>query len=212
MFSEENKSRVQKKLETLEPIRRVKVQENPRCAAVLIVMCYVDGTPGLLYMERSNQLRQHRGEICFPGGMAESSDTDIIHTALRETREEIGLHIERDQVWGVMQNIPSREYLFHFVQQDGAILVTPVVAFAGNVDLTKLILDKKEVESVFVQSLSSLCDPHNARYTQFRSGNGYTIPVFLGAHRIWGLSAIITHMFLHILAPGLYTFRLRHRT
>ena len=44
----------------------------------------------------------------FPGGMSESGDADIIETALRETKEELGLIVDRGQVWGTMQAVPSR--------------------------------------------------------------------------------------------------------
>ncbi|MBV8196064.1 MAG: NUDIX domain-containing protein, partial [Candidatus Dormibacteraeota bacterium] len=44
----------------------------------------------LLFMLRSSDLRQHAGQIAFPGGSVEESDRDVVDTALREAREEMG--------------------------------------------------------------------------------------------------------------------------
>jgi len=75
-----------------------------------------------------------------------------------------------------------------------------------------------QVESVFTCTVGSLCDPVNLRQTQFRSKmkttpKGYTMPAYqAGEFRIWGLTAIILHQVLGAIAPGLYKFRLRHRS
>ena len=47
--------------------------------------------PGLILTKRSTALRKHAGQIAFPGGRVETSDRDPVHTALRESEEEIGL-------------------------------------------------------------------------------------------------------------------------
>ncbi|XP_016354604.1 peroxisomal coenzyme A diphosphatase NUDT7-like [Sinocyclocheilus anshuiensis] len=67
-------------------------------ASVLIPLLLRDGQLRLLLSVRSIHLKQHAGEVCFPGGKAESGDRDQVHTALRETEEEIGLPPDRVQV------------------------------------------------------------------------------------------------------------------
>ena len=63
---------------------------------------------------------------------------------------------------------------------------------------------------IFSVTIESLCKAENLKYTRFRSPKtgSYTLPVFLGGrYRIWGLTAIMLHLTLSYVAPGLYTFR-----
>ena len=59
-------------------------------AAVLIALTDEEN-PEVIYTLRSNKVSSHQGEVSFPGGMQEESDTSLIITALRESEEEIGL-------------------------------------------------------------------------------------------------------------------------
>lgn len=96
--------------------------------------------------------------------------------------------------------------------QGGGKIVYPVVAQTGEVDVASLNINHDEVQEAFCVSLRDLCENNNIRCTQFREGSGYTLPVYLaGSHRIWGLTAVIVHQLLTIIAPGLYTFRVRHK-
>ncbi|XP_033763565.1 nucleoside diphosphate-linked moiety X motif 8-like isoform X2 [Pecten maximus] len=201
IFSEENRCRVQGKLTSLKPVKRVvPYREDRKDAAVLIPLCYVNNEPSLLFMVRSWKVPVHKGEVCFPGGMKDDVDLDLSQTALRETFEEIGLSSETVNIWGNMPKIPSK---------DGKIEVTPYLGFCGNMDISRLVLDDSEVDAVFTRTITSLCDPVNVRSTQFT--NGYTLPVFLGGEsRIWGMTAILLHQMLTVLAPGMYNFKLRH--
>ena len=65
IFDEENKTRLQKKLDKIQPVRKTRMKSDPRHAAVLIPMCKVKGQPALLYMKRSNHMKQHRGEVWY---------------------------------------------------------------------------------------------------------------------------------------------------
>ena len=64
-----------------------------------------------------------------------------------------------------------------------------------------------QVDTVFVQSIRSLCTAKNGHYTRFRGTLMpiYTLPVFIGGHsRIWGLSGVITDLVLKLLVPEIY--------
>ena len=65
-------------------------------ASVLIPI--VDRPKGLtvLFTQRSQKLKNHPGQISFPGGRAEKDDKDVVATALRESQEEIGLQVGAD--------------------------------------------------------------------------------------------------------------------
>ncbi|NXJ84363.1 NUDT8 protein, partial [Trogon melanurus] len=133
----------------------------------------------------------------FPGGRRDPSDRDAVATALRETREELGLRLEEERVWGQLRTLPDRQ----------GLIVAPVVANLGPLEDLTLTPNPDEVEEVFTLPLAHLLREENQGYTRFRTaaGYGYTLPVFLnGPHRVWGLTAIITELTLELLAPGRY--------
>lgn len=204
VLSEANRNRCVSYMEKMRKPKKLKWETN-RFASVLIPLCHVEGELAVLFTVRSVQLSKHRGEVSFPGGMADPNDKDIIDTALRETEEEIGISRSCIDVWGVMPSIPSRAR---------NTAVKGVLAYIGEVDSSSFTISENEVESVFAVTLKNLCDPENARQCQFRSKDikgGYTIPVFLGSEpRVWGLTAIILHIALSSLLPGLYKNKLVH--
>jgi len=112
-------------------------------SAVLIPIVFLEGKYHLLFEKRSANIRQG-GEICFPGGRIEDSDDDALHTALRETYEEIGLSEDKINVIGKL------DILFG----PRGVLVEPIVAKVEIENLNILNLDKSEVEKVFFVPLS----------------------------------------------------------
>ncbi|XP_076472414.1 mitochondrial coenzyme A diphosphatase NUDT8-like [Babylonia areolata] len=209
LFSDTNRQRVIDHLDTVKPARSSEmmgVKTAGKTSAVLVPLCMVDGEPSVLFTLRSSSLRSHRGEVSFPGGIQDETDQHHVHTALRETFEEIGLNPRYFDVWGTMIPTPS--------SKKGGYMAYPVLArYTKNLDLNRLTINRDEVEDVFTCSVRELCEGGKVRVgsTQFRSGPGYTLPVYLGTpHRIWGLTAIILHQVLTLLAPGLYTYTIRH--
>lgn len=171
-------------------------KENTNTAAVLVPLCINNGKLGLLYTLRSNKVSMNRGQVSFPGGMKDKKDSTLEDTALRETEEELNITKNNIQIWG-SGNLIKRKH----------ISVMPVLGFIGNVEPNSLKINKNEVEEAFVQPLEKLCDPNLCRYTQFRSN--YTLPTYLGgSHKIWGLTAVITHVVMQALAPEAYKFKL----
>ena len=71
-------------------------------AGVLAPLFFKDGVPHLLFTQRTFTLKDHRGQISFPGGVRHESDPDLKATALRETWEEIGLDPEVVEVLGAL--------------------------------------------------------------------------------------------------------------
>ena len=63
--------------------------------------------PALLLIERSSQLRQHAGQIAFPGGKPEPDDRDLLDTALREAWEEVGLPRDEVRILGRLSPVPT---------------------------------------------------------------------------------------------------------
>lgn len=175
--------------------------KSSKASSVLLPLCHVSNELCFLYTVRSSQLRNHKGEVSFPGGKMDPIDEgDPVKTALREMHEEIGVPPSDVDVWGV---VPP--------QFD----ITGVLGYIGSVCLTELRLNPYEVSSVFAVPLMRLCDSRNFRHTQFRSLGGYSLPVFVvgcGAPNIWGFTAIITHFTLQSLLPGLYSNTIEYVT
>ncbi|KAG6450647.1 hypothetical protein O3G_MSEX006689 [Manduca sexta] len=172
-------------------------KQNPKLeatAAVLVPLCRVEGVPSLLYTVRSSTLRTNSGQVSFPGGKTDKNET-AIETAIRETREEIGLSPQKIEVWGEGSPVPGRNF---------KIMITPVVASIQELKPQDLKVNTNEVSEVFTVPIETLCDSKNQYYTQFK--NGYILPVFVAEeYKIWGVTAYITHLFLSgILSKDVY--------
>src|SRR5512136_2180308 len=74
-------------------------------AAVLVPLFQKDGDCHLLFTKRSEEVKYHKGEISFPGGVVDEEDRELINTALREAHEEIGLKESDVQIIGVLDDI-----------------------------------------------------------------------------------------------------------
>lgn len=71
-------------------------------AGVLVPLFRVGEEPHLLFTQRTFTVRDHQGQISFPGGVRDPRDPDLLATALRETEEEIGLKADQVQVLGAL--------------------------------------------------------------------------------------------------------------
>lgn len=128
----------------------VLVPEDPRPAAVLVPIVEADSGPALLLTQRAGHLRQHAGQVSFPGGRIEASDLSPMGAALREAREEIGLDESLVEPLG---------YLADHVVRTG-YRITPVVArVRGGYRLQP---DAAEVAEVFELPLA-LCGSSSFR-------------------------------------------------
>jgi len=151
----------------------------PAPASVLVPL--VDRAQGLqvLLTRRTEHLRDHAGQISFPGGRAETHDADAAATALREAREEIGLAHERVDVIG---RLPEYATVTHY-------LVTPVVAIVA--PPFELALERGEVAEAFEVPLAFLMDPanHHRHLFRFEGGERQFLSMPWGERFIWGATA-----------------------
>jgi 8-oxo-dGTP pyrophosphatase MutT (NUDIX family) len=153
--------------------------ENMRAAAVLVGIVDRPEAPTLLMTVRSQHLRQHAGQISFPGGRLESFDADIAAAALRETHEEIGIDVSFIQPIG---------FLTDTVVQTG-FRITPVVAMIRPGFTLKP--DSTEVADVFELPLSLALAIESYRAQQ-RMVRDFQVDVWelpFGDYHIWGATA-----------------------
>lgn len=145
--------------------------------------------PTVLLTKRTEQLHDHAGQVSFPGGGREPQDQDPVATALRETREEIGLDPTQIEVAGFL-----RGYL-----TITGYAVTPVVGLVKpGFDLT---VDPLEVAEVFEVPLAFLADPKH-REIQTRELGGEQVGFYLFRYQeqtIWGATAAMLVNFLDAL-------------
>ncbi|MEP6608875.1 MAG: CoA pyrophosphatase [Burkholderiaceae bacterium] len=121
----------------------------PRVASVLIPLITHANQIGVLLTQRTAHLSDHAGQISFPGGRVEKGDVDAIATALRETKEEIGILPAQVDVIGTLP-----EYM-----TATGYNVTPVVGLIE--PPFTAVLDPFEVSEVFEVPLAFLMDPAN---------------------------------------------------
>ncbi|MDP6917322.1 MAG: CoA pyrophosphatase [SAR86 cluster bacterium] len=155
-------------------------------AAVLIALTDEEN-PEVIYTLRSNKVSSHQGEVSFPGGMREESDTSLIMTALRESEEEIGLPQNCVKILGSLDTMVSR---FN-------ISVTPFVGIIpGDVELNT---SSEEIEACFKVPLSFLLKDKRYRNDEVnRNGETFYMPAYkYSSYVIWGLTAMITVNFLN---------------
>ncbi len=150
-----------------------------RRAAVLVPV--VDRHEGatVLLTRRSAQLRDHSGQIAFPGGKIDPSDTDAVATALREAEEEIGLSRRFVRPLG---------YLDPYLSSTGFRILPVLGMVTPGFDLA---IDPAEVDIAFEVPLGFLMDPenHQRHSREWQGMTRHYLAMPFGEHYIWGVTA-----------------------
>lgn len=148
-------------------------------AAVMVPLVERPAGLSVLLTQRASHLKNHPGQISFPGGRMESQDAGPWEAAVRETREEIGLEPGFVSLAG---------YLHDHAVLTG-YLITPAVAFVR--PGFTLQLDRTEVDDVFEVPLEFVLDPahHVPRKRTFGGHEFLTHDIPFGERHIWGATA-----------------------
>lgn len=148
-------------------------------SAVLIPLIQKEGKINIILTKRSEKLRNHSGQVSFPGGRCDATDINMADTALREAEEEIGLSRSHVEIIGAMDDYETVT----------GFSVTPVVGFIET--LPELVPDPTEVESVFDVDLDFILDEANhqvqSRVWQNKERHFYVFPH--AEYYIWGATA-----------------------
>lgn len=169
-------------LETGERGARIPV-EDARRAAVLVPILQSSTGARVVYTLRTGGLRDHAGQVSFPGGSVDPKDDSLLQTALREAEEEVDLRRDLVEVIGELEDMyvpPSR------------FLVKPFVALLP--PEAELVLAPDEVEAIFSVGLDELMSPDSLQKAVWeRDGRPIEVPLFaVGGHEIWGATAAMT--------------------
>lgn len=163
--------------------------DDARPASVLMLFADGEHGPEVLLTERAATLRNHAGQISFPGGRRDDDDADPIATALREAEEEVGLRPDEVTVFGTLPVLwlpPSNH------------AVTPVLAYWRS-PRPLHPQSPAEVERVLPTPVGILLDP-DRRFSVVHP-SGWTGPAFdIGTQTpLWGFTAgIIARLFEHL--------------
>ncbi len=150
-------------------------------ACVLVPLAWRKGEWVIYFIRRSEELRHHRRQVAFPGGIMETRDDSPRECALREAHEEIGLPSIAVNGLGYLDGTPTVTG-FWIVPLVGVIRMEwPVKP------------DPIEVEKVFTVSLASLLDPENHVFDEREwRGQRYLVHVFdRKGESIWGATGRI---------------------
>lgn len=171
----------------LMPVSESLALEAVGSAAAVLVPVRVgeDGSTTLVFTKRPDHMPRHAGEISFPGGRPEDVDDDLVATALREAREEVGIDPDSVRVIGGLPPITT------FVSD---FAVHPVV---GEVPFELALTPHPgEVSAVLEYRLDALAQARASHKWEFGT-QSFEADVFdMEGDVIWGATARILGMML----------------
>jgi 8-oxo-dGTP pyrophosphatase MutT (NUDIX family) len=177
--------------ETLDPVIPDPQLEDGVPAAVLVPV--IDAPrPHLLLTRRTETVRDHKGEISFPGGVRHAEDPDLLATALRETDEELGIP---GHVVEVMGRLPPTHTIV-----TGYVIVPFVGLLRERPPMTPSAVEIAEVLEMDIGQLALVEKEAGARDPAgtFRTWYAYE----LDGHTVWGATGRILHGLLETLRAG----------
>lgn len=177
-----------------------KVLEKPspglRESAVLAPLFMRQSQPFAVFTKRPAALRQHGGQIAFPGGVRDPEDLTPLHTALRETHEELGIQPREVTVLGMLDEVPT-------------ITNYRVLPFVGVIPADfRYRANPEEIEEVIEVPLAHLFNPAIQR-TERRWVMDKEREIYFydyGPYVIWGVTGRILRGLLRVIG-GLSAFR-----
>ena len=156
-------------------------------AAVLIPIQERPDDDYLVLTQRGDDLPTHKGQIAFPGGRVDVGDKDVIHTALRESQEEIGIDPGLVKVLGRLDEFTAGY----------GLIVTPVVGVIPA--HCEFRMDPRETTAVASVPIRSLMERSNFALDERPSPGGHPCYHFyVNGWDVWGVTARILVQFLEL--------------
>jgi 8-oxo-dGTP pyrophosphatase MutT (NUDIX family) len=171
------------------------IPSNAKLSAVMILLFKKEAIWHCCLIKRAENQGAHSGQFAFPGGRVDEGDANLLHTAIRETREEIGVHLKEEQIIGALTPlyIPVSNYIVH-----------PYIAFCDAPTNYEIQID--EVAFVKELELTHLLNPVNKTKTRIRLRDAPQTKIEVPAYKIsdteliWGATAMILAEFEVILS------------
>jgi len=162
-------------------------------SAVLVPIYNKEGQCHILFTQRTEKVKEHKGQISFPGGARQDGES-LLETALRESREEIGLSPADVEVLGELDDT---------VTMFSNYIVTP---FVGIIPWPhNLKADGWETDELIEVPITTLLDK-KSREDKDEVIEGKTVTSYFYNYKgrvIWGATARILHQFLELYARAM---------
>jgi 8-oxo-dGTP pyrophosphatase MutT (NUDIX family) len=167
--------------------------EGLKHAAVgLVMVATEEGEGAIILTRRSSKLRAHKGQWALPGGRIDEGETPI-EAVLRETHEEIDLHLPPENVIGLLDDYQTRS----------GYLITPVVVWAGVGAAMQANPD--EVESIHLVSFSELNRPDSPVFLDIPESDRPVIRLLVEENFVHAPTAAVMYQFREVCLHGRHT-------
>ena len=158
-------------------------------AAVLFPFYFKEGQPYLLFTKRTDLVEHHKGQISLPGGRKDEQDLNLLQTALRETKEEIGLNPQDIRILGQTDRFLTNTSYF----------ITP---FVGLIPYPyEFTLSTAEIEYLIEVPFLHLLDDKNFEIKRYeKDGIHWVLHYYYFNHEvIWGVTGFLLSNLLSIV-------------
>ena len=152
------------------------VNNNETKLASVLIIIFAE-SPKILMIKKPITMNHHGGEIAFPGGKISDEDNDLLDTALRETKEETGITVEREKIIGQLEPVTTLNSGF------------TILPFVCILDKIENLMPNSEVDEfleipliTFLETLANDSDPEHNSIQEM-----YTFT--FEDHLVWGASA-----------------------
>ena len=184
-----NEAHLTTRIKTKSEVTFPNTQETARPAAVLILLFPFEDEIQFFLTKRTEDVEHHKGQISLPGGIREN-DESLNETALRETKEEVGIDSTKIIISGSLTPffIPVTGYIVH-----------PFIGCCKEKHSTKI--HDVEVNQLFSVSITELMDEKILQTEQWNiRGYDAIVPYYnFGKCKVWGATAAILSEFKSIL-------------
>jgi len=184
-----NEAHLATRIKTKSEVTFPNTEETARPAAVLILLFPFEDEIQFFLTKRTEDVEHHKGQISLPGGIREN-DESLNETALRETKEEVGIDSTKIIISGSLTPffIPVTGYIVH-----------PFIGWCKEKPSTKI--HDVEVNQLFSVSITELMDEKILQTEQWNiRGYDAIVPYYnFGKCKVWGATAAILSEFKSIL-------------
>lgn len=151
--------------------------------------------PVVVFTKRSEVVREHRGEISFPGGVRHADDEDLLATALRETEEELGIRADAIEIAGMLPPTPTVATRYVIVPFVGVLHERP-----------EIVPSPVEIAEVIELRLSRLVEVERAVDATGPDGVPRSWFAYdLDGYLVWGATGRILHGLIEVLTKEGWT-------